>query len=261
MTRVLSERELASHEQALSRRGYAIVEALISPQEADAVAAALQPLQDAAPFGANEFVGLRTRRVFNLFAKTRALDDLAMNPDVLRLTRSLLGPSIQLSIASTMEIFPGETAQALHQDDAYWKFGNPHPAFVLNTMWALTPFTEANGATRLAPGSNAWRRPAKSDEATVAAVMPKGSVLLWDGAVWHGGGANQSDEVRFGVSLNFCRGWVRQQENQYLALGEDLARRLPADLQRLLGWDNSEFLGFVDGAHPLQRLRDLGTSY
>ena len=254
MPRTLSESELADHEARMARDGYTIVERLLSSAEADAVARGLQPLQDATPFGTNEFGGFRTRRVFNLFAKTRVLDDLALNPVMLRLLRSQLGESLQVSIASTMEIHPGETAQALHRDDSYFRIQNPHPAVVYNTMWALSDFTEANGATRVVPGSQGWAGEVDLGAPSVAAAMPKGSLLLWDGALWHGGGANVAEDIRFGVSLNFCRGWVRQQENQYLSLSPELVRSLPVELQKLLGWDNCEFLGFVDMRHPLQAL-------
>ncbi len=252
--RSLTEEDLAQQETQLARDGYTILKRLLDEDEADRIAAALQPLQDETPRGDNEFSGFHTRRVFNLLAKTRALDGLLVHPDVVRLARSALGPGIQLSIASTMEMFPGETAQALHQDDAYFRLQRPHPAVVLNTMWALTPFTERNGATRIVPGSQMLDRKVDAAEPSIAAAMPKGSVLLWDGAVWHGGGANASDEVRFGLSINYCRGWVRQQENQYLAVPRPLAKSLPPALQKMIGYDNCEFLGYVDRSHPLQAL-------
>lgn len=256
MPRPLSEDELHDHETRLARDGFTIVERLLTPDETDAVAAGVQPLQDATPFGEDDFVGFKTRRVFNLINKTRVLDALMLNADVLRLLRSQLGEAIQLSIASTMEIFPGETPQPLHQDDAYWKFARPHPPLVLNTIWALTEFTEANGATRVVPGSQTSPRKVDIQEPSIATEMPKGSVMIWDGAVWHGGGANSTDDIRFGLSLNFCRGWIRQQENQYLAMDRDVLRALPRLLQRLLGWDNAEFLGYVDRSHPLATLRE-----
>jgi ectoine hydroxylase-related dioxygenase (phytanoyl-CoA dioxygenase family) len=254
MPRILDEAELAAHEAKLTADGYTIVERLLSPDEIATVAAGVQPLQDAETYGDNDFTGFKTRRVFNLFAKTRLLDPLLLNDDLLRLVRSQLGESIQLSIASTMEIFPGETVQALHQDDAYFRIQSPHPSLVYNTMWALTDFTQAKGATRLVPGSNGWSRPVDVNEAWIAAEMPAGSVLLWDGALWHGGGANHTEQIRFGLSLNFARGWLRQQENHYLSLDHALVRTLPRPLQKLLGWDNSEFLGYVDKYHPLQVL-------
>ena len=86
--------------------------------------------------------------------------------------------------------------------------------------------------------------------------MPAGSVLLWNGALWHGGGANISEQTRFGLSLNYCRGWIRQQENQYLSIPRSLAAALPKDVQALLGYDVCQFVGYADGRHPRRALLD-----
>lgn len=258
MPRRLTEEELAQHERQLVQDGFTIIDQLLDDVEVTTVAAAVQPLQDTAAFGEHDFGGFRTKRVFNLFAKLRELDALALDPSILRIVRSALGASIQLSIASTMEIYPGETVQPIHQDDSYFRLQRPHPPVVCNTMWALTDFTAANGATRLCPGSQSWPRPVDPLEPSIAAEMRRGSVLVWDGALWHGGGANETEAIRLGLSLNFCQGWVRQQENHYLSIPQDLVRELPLDLQKLLGWDTCEFLGFVDQAHPLQSLEPVG---
>lgn len=84
-------------------------------------------------------------------------------------------------------------------------------------MWALTDFTKANGATRVLPRTHI--RPFEegkvpSEEETVYAEMPKGSVLIYTGSVLHSGGANVSHEWRLGIHLSFALGWLRQQENQ-----------------------------------------------
>jgi hypothetical protein len=226
MFRTLNSADARRHETELAENGYTIVPELMAVRAVEQVLRSLQKLHATQQFGDNDFTGFRTKRVFNLFAKTRALDPLLANEDGLRLVRSQLGPEAQLSIASTMEIFPGETPQALHQDDAYFPL-NPHPPLVVNTMWALTEFTEANGATRVVPASNRSAGPVDVNAPSVAIEMPAGSLFLWDGQVWHGGGANTSDHARFGLSLNFCRGWIRQQENQYLSLSPELVRSLP----------------------------------
>ena len=87
-------------------------------------------------------------------------------------------------------------------------------------MWALTDFTEANGATRLIPGTHlADHSPDYgADYDSIAAEMPTGSVLIWHGSLWHGGGANTTDETRIGIAMNYCAGYIRQQENQQLGL-------------------------------------------
>ena len=112
------------------------------------------------PGGRNPFEGAHTKRVYALFAKTRAFDGPATDPLVLGVLERVLGPC-QLSAPTGIEIGPGEVAQILHHDDAIYPLPRPHAEVVLNTMWALDDFTEANGATRIIPGSH--RRPEPPD--------------------------------------------------------------------------------------------------
>jgi len=241
------------HESQLVQEGFTIVPELLNAENCDLLLARLHELHDKQSFGDNDFAGTRTKRVFNLFAKMRELDPLLVEPQVVRLVRRLLGAEAQLSIASTMEIHGGETAQALHQDDAYFPV-HPHPALVVNTIWALTPFSEANGGTRIVPGSHRRADKVNPDEPTIAVEMPRGSVFLWDGQLWHGGGANRTEQPRFGLSLNYCRGWIRQQENQYLSLDHAVVATLPETVQKLLGYDICQFVGWVDGRHPMRAI-------
>jgi len=253
MMRALSERELVRHEDELAREGYTIVPDVLDDGGTAQVRGVLDELHARQAFGDNDFSGMRTKRVFNLFAKTRALDPLLVHPGVLRIARSRLGPEAQLSIASTMEIHGGETPQALHQDDAYFP-ESPHPTLVINTIWALTEFTDANGGTRVVPGSHLLPGPVDRAATSIAVEMPKGSVLLWDGALWHGGGPNSTDSARFGLSLNYCRGWIRQQENQYLGLDPAVVSALPEEVQKVLGYDVCQFVGWTDGRHPMRAI-------
>ena len=158
----------------------------------------------------------------------------------------------QLSAPAGISIGPGEVAQPLHPDDAIYPVPRPHPELVVNVMWPLQDFTEENGATRIVAGSHRWtdERPDAST-LTVSVEMPAGTALVYSGQVWHGGGANRTDESRLGVVLHYGASWLRPVENHVLAVPPAQARELPVRLQELLGYNvRPPFLGYVDGRHP-----------
>ena len=242
----------------MERDGFAIVEGMLSAKEAAAIRTEITEILKATPTGRNDFEGFSTRRIYNVFGKTRSFDRLATHPLVLGLLDSVLGPSYQLSAPTGIEIGPGEKAQNLHTDDGVYPLPRPHGEVVVNTMWALDDFTEANGATRLVPGSHRWVDERPDDSTPVMrAEMPAGSMLAYRGSLYHGGGANQTDRPRFGMILEYVAGWLRPQENHLLGVPREVARGLPKRLQELLGYNiHPPFLGYVDGHHPRRVLED-----
>jgi ectoine hydroxylase-related dioxygenase (phytanoyl-CoA dioxygenase family) len=236
---------------ALERDGYCAVEGLLPPVEVAAARASLAGVLADTPEGRNDFEGFRTQRVYALFAKTRAFDGPATHPLLLGVLDGVLD-HYQLSAPTGIQIGPGEKAQILHRDDQIYPLPPDYPDVVVNTMWALDDFTEANGATRLIPGSHRWtdRQPVPGDE-VVQAVMPAGSVLFYVGKIWHGGGANATDRPRLGVILMYAAAWLRAQENHLLAVPRKVVAELPERLQELLGYNiYPPFVGYVDGRHP-----------
>ncbi len=241
--------------ELLDRDGLAIVEDYLSPEQVAAKRADLQRVLDEVPTGRNEFEGFETRRIYALFAKTRAFDEEAVDPLLTGVLDRVLGDA-QLSAPVGISIGPGESAQPLHRDDAVYPLGDPKPELVLNTMWALDDFTEANGATLVAPGSHRWSEPRPPEQVeTVPATMPAGSVMFFRGSLLHGGGANRTDRSRLGVILHFCAAWLRPQENHVLGVPREVVRELPPRLQDLLGYGvTGPFVGNVDGRHPRKYL-------
>src|ERR1700686_1621917 len=194
--RVGSDASVDEVEAALRASGCVVVERLAPVDLMDRIQADLEPFLDATPAGGDEFTGFKTRRTGSLLARARDFGLPAAPPmGVGALARVLgdHGTSYQLHLTQVIEIGPGEPAQLVHRDQ--WAFDFfPFPSgfeVECHTMWAMNDFTEENGATRVIPGSHRWTdklRPT-SDE-TVAAEMPKGSVLLYLGSLYHGGGAN-----------------------------------------------------------------------
>jgi ectoine hydroxylase-related dioxygenase (phytanoyl-CoA dioxygenase family) len=240
---------------ALDRDGYVVLEGVI---EADLVGALLEVIDrvmiDAdIPFGTNAFLGFRTRRIFNLLARDPLFARVPVHPAVLPVVEQVLDAQCLLSSLTAIEMQPGQDAQPLHADDGSIALPRPHPTVVCVALWALTDFDRANGATRLVPGSHRReRRPAKGEqEEHVEAEMPAGSVLLYDGSLWHGGGTNATDDRRVGIVVNHCAGFLRQEENQLLAVPRDLARTFPRRLQEMLGYGVYRgLMGHVDQQDP-----------
>ena len=240
----------------LDDAGYALVPDAVGPDVIATARSELEAIVETTPTGRDDFEGRNTRRVYGLFAKTRALDPLALHPTVLAVLDRVL-QHFQLSAPAAISIGPGQAAQPLHPDDAIYPMPRPHAELVVNVMWPLHEFTSANGATLIVPGSHRWgeeERPGP-DAATVCVPMPAGSALIYLGSVWHGGGANTTDRPRLGVVLHYAASWLRPVENHVLAVPPALARTLPERLQELLGYNIAPpFIGYVDGRHPRKLL-------
>lgn len=239
----------------MNDQGYAVVERLLSIEQAAYIRAELTDVLASVPFGRNDFEGFATRRIYNLFAKSRALDELALHPLLEGVLDRVLGLH-QFSAPVGIEIGPGEKAQILHFDDSIYPLPWPHPEVVVNSMWAFDDFTEVNGATRIVPMSH--RRATAEydpDQPTIPLAMPAGSVVFYTGTVLHKGGANTTNRPRLGVILEYCAGWIRAQENHVIGVPRNLARTLPPRLQELLGYNvYPPFIGNVDGRHPRKYL-------
>ncbi len=204
-----------------------------------------------------DFEGRQTIRIYNLLAHGQTYWKVPIHAAVLPFAEAVLDSELQLSSLSAITLCPGQGAQPLHADDQLIPVRKPHQPFTLNCMWAISDFTEENGATRVVPGSHkAGDMPdydVKLD--TVAAEMAAGSVIFCHGSLWHGGGSNRSDDRRFAIANYYCAGFIRQQENQYLGIGANIARLFPRRLQELCGYSVYKGLyGHVDNEDPITML-------
>jgi ectoine hydroxylase-related dioxygenase (phytanoyl-CoA dioxygenase family) len=251
-----------AHVERVKREGFTIVENAFDASLADTLNESLERLErenNVKP-AMNGFEGHRTVRIYNLLAYGAPFTLVPVHENVLPIVESVLDPGCLISSLSSIAIDPGETAQPIHSDDQVIPLDKPHRAIVCNSMWALTDFTEANGATRLVPGSHKKPSPeygGKYD--TIAGEMKKGSVLIWDGSLWHGGGANRTDKRRMGIAMNYCAGFIRQQENQQLGLSPELVKSFSPRLQELVGYGVYQgLIGHIDKKSPAQLLNGGG---
>ena len=248
------------HAEAIARDGYAIIEDAVEPELIDALSAdlcRLEELYEVSPAD-NSFEGSRTVRIYNLLALGEVYEAVPVHTSVLPVVERVLDRGCLVSSLSSIAIQPGETAQPIHADDQLIPLAKPHAPTVCNSMWALTDFTEANGATRVVPGTHlADHSPdygAPYD--SIPAEMAKGSVLVWHGSLWHGGGANTTDERRVGVAMNYCAGFIRQQENQQLGIPREVAADFSPRLRELCGY--GIYHGLIGHINKLDPVAILG---
>jgi ectoine hydroxylase-related dioxygenase (phytanoyl-CoA dioxygenase family) len=256
---VLDRAAVAEHVARIARDGYTIIADAIEPDLVAHLRGDLDRLEvelGVVP-STNGFEGTNTWRIYNLLARGEVYERVPVHPNVLPIVEGVLDAGCLVSSLSSISIGTAETAQPIHADDQLIPIPKPHPPTVCNTMWALTDFTEENGATRIIPGSHlADDSPNYGQHYdSVAAEMACGSVLVWHGSLWHGGGANRTDARRVGVAMNYCAGYIRQQENQQLGVPPETVRRFSPRLQELVGYGvYNGLIGHIDKRSPAELL-------
>lgn len=249
-------------DEILRRDGALVVDGLATPDAVDRVMAEMRPFIDATPPGSDDFSGRTTRRTGAIVARSPSSHALVRDPLVLAASGRLLdrAQNFQLHLTQVISIGPDSPAQAIHRDEWAFDFFDFPPDYHVqcNTLWAMTDFTEENGATRVIPGSQDWPKDLghRLDE-TIPVEMTRGSCLLYTGKVYHGGGANRSDHTRVGLNITYDVAWLRQEENQYLSVPRDVADLLDDDFLRLLGYRIGAYaLGYIDDVRdPIDAIR------
>ncbi len=233
----------------LKRDGALILKDVLTPEEIAQVKKETMPYIEATPEGQDDFTGHHTTRTGALVARSEACREMVANKTITDAAQAFLKPfceRIQLHLTQVIRIKPGQPKQQIHRDR--WAWGtyitNVEPQF--NTIWAITDFTKENGATQVCPGSLEWPDNYEPSEDEIGyAEMSAGSVLVYSGSVFHGGGANISNGDRIGINITYTLGWLRQEENQYLSCPPEIAKTLSPELQALIGYSMGSYaLGY-----------------
>lgn len=216
------------------------------------------------------FYGNRLRQITGVAARSPIFGaEVLCHPFYEAICDAVLLPSCaryQLNVAQVMDRGPGAERQLLHRDEDVWiHLPRPHPEVELASVVALVDFTAELGATVVVPGSNQWDRMRyPAPEEMICAEMPAGSAVVYLGSTLHAGGANTTaDQWRRGMHMSFVVGWLRTEDNNYLATPPAVARTLPRRSQELLGYaahdaiaSGGGYLGTVDLLDPIELLAE-----
>ena len=234
---------------AVQQDGAVILDDVLSEGFIAALREETDPYMEHTSNGEDHFAGHHTTRTGGLLVRSEKCRELIEHQTILNPCNEFLAPyceRVQLHLTQIIRIRPGETAQTIHRDRWAWGKHLSHLEPQFNTIWAITDFTSENGATQVVPGSTQWPDDQEiKPEQITQAEMKAGSVLVYSGSVFHGGGANTSDQDRIGINITYALGWLRQEENQYLSCPPELAKDLSPTLQGLAGYAMGQYaLGY-----------------
>lgn len=251
---------------ALFDQGYCIIPAALPASSALALAEDLEADFDRAASSTGPFYGNDTKRFGGLLRRSPHAADFVRHGLVLAVVRQILGPwcdHVALNLTQAIELMPGSIDQVPHRDQDMWpcsRLVDPRLGveFLVNVMWPFTPYTRANGATRLWPGSHRRQDEALLEpDAAIVAAMEPGSALLFLGSTLHAGGANLTANPRRGMIVSYALGWLKPYELQWLAYPPEVARDFDPDLADLIGYRiHRPNLGNYEGRCPSMMLRD-----
>lgn len=185
------------------------------------------------------------RRLANLMDKGEVFERVVTNPAVLDAVRHVLGEDFKLSSLNARSTDPwSPDCQPLHCDAG--AVADESGFSVCNTIWLLDDFTPTNGATRIVPGSQNWRRQPQQELADPQAPHPKetlvlgkaGTVVVMNTHAWHGGTANRTDQPRRALHAFYTRGDKPQQQYQNALLRPETKVRLSPESRRILALDD-----------------------
>lgn len=242
--------------------GFCIMPDALDRSVVEGLSADLAARFEATPFCEGDFYGSRTKRFGGLLKRSPYAAAFVMHPRILDLAQRVLGAHcdrLQLNLTQAVQLHPGQPAQAPHRDEDMWGGEKGRIEYLLNVMWPLSPFTRENGATLVFPKScNGSSGQGRAPVAAAQAVeMEPGAALLFLGSTLHGGGSNRSEEVRTGLIVSYCLGWLKPFENQWLVYPPAVARTFPPELAGLVGYrQHRPNLGNYEGQCPSVLLRE-----
>ena len=235
--------EIDQHLEAIKRDGYTILRDVIDTEFVARTLARVREIEDetlADLETGSPVDGASQLRTGGLLSLDPMFWDVPIHPEVLPIVEGVLDPGCLLTTFSAIDVKPGKNRQPLHPDDALIPLERPHQPIVCTCMWAITDFTESNAATRLLPGSHRVDSP--PDYAAVCgdlipAEMSAGSVLVFDGSLWHQAADNVTqNEWRLGLQVSYCAGWIRPFTNHFLSIPKETASKFPDRLIELIGY-------------------------
>jgi hypothetical protein len=171
----------------------------------------------------------------------RIFEEAHCNPKLVALNEFMVGKGFQIYTSGGSAKCEGAAGLALHVD--YTAIRPPYPIHcqIFTSLWTCDDWTVEGGCTRLVPGSFKHRRPpvpGEGDDLAIPIECPKGSIIAWDGATWHGSCPRKAGGVRVGFHTPHSRMAVRTVDS-YADISDEIVKRNPPVFGRMVGREDA----------------------
>ena len=235
----MPDASLEQYRQEINERGYTVIPDVLSQAQCVEMGQALDKIY--ARLGGDSVVyqdydSSQEHLIYNVHNKDPRFVSLLDHARVLPLLQGLLGEDVVLNYYNARSTRNGCKPQRLHFDS---RVRSTSEAVMAQVIWMIDDFTEANGATRVVPGSHRFVDPPETDRVypeEVCITGNAGSVLMYHSALWHAASASTSDARRWGVIATYGR-W-------YMKPSMDFTKNTPPDVYASLTPMQKQLLGF-----------------
>ena len=239
------------YRKEIEDKGYVVLPNLLEEQECEAYKALLE--KQYALYGyqyatnsESSSHGLDNKStekiVYNLHNKDISFFKVFEHPEVLKILDFMLlegsykdsEPYYLYNNCARNPLF-GNMGQQLHSDS---RLPGINYCIVANVIWALDDFTDDNGSTRIVPGSHKIKQFAEDGrvyDEEIRANVSKGSAIVFDANLWHGGGANVSGQSRWALTLGYARWFIKPAFDYMENTPREIYNQLTTERRKLLG--------------------------
>jgi len=242
-----------NYTQQLEELGYCLIPDLITPEECDKYVQLLE--RDYKKYsslyagsGSETPHGLDDKSlekvVYNLHNKDISWYKLFEHPAVTKLLDGLLiegsyknSEPYYLNNNSARFPLKGNLGQQLHSDS---RLPGINYCIVANVLWVLDDFTPENGATRVVPGSHkfmSFAEDGKCYDEEILISAKKGSAIIFNANLWHGGGPNFNGNRRWALALGYARWFIKPAFDYIKNTPKEIYDQLTSEQKSLLGFD------------------------
>ena len=242
----LSEQQIAQHIKDIEVLGYTRLPGFLAPETLAATRDRLAEIVE--EMRGSVYPGYTEHRpddeiVFNLQNKDKIFIDLLGDPAMERILMrfvndehyNMLPPDLPNYVLNEYVARVSETHLPMHID--CWMPAPGHRTWMMHVAIAMHDRDEADGCTFLVPGSHhSGDYTERMFPNTTLAPVTAGDVLVWDGRLWHGAGARQSENKSWILIATLQRWWVKQRSDMPRSLPEDIYDSLTDRQRALLGF-------------------------